>query len=765
MRELFLAVLNMSLTASYVILFLILIRLPLKKAPKFISYALWSAAAFRLIIPFSFESMFSLLPRNTNTISIPYDIVYQQSPQISSRIAVVDSLASESLPPPAIGANVNPLQIYIEIGTYIWVLGIIALLVYSLVSILILKRRLKSAQLIEKNIFETKNLKTPFVLGLIRPKIYLPVGLTAEERGYILLHEQTHIHRKDYIIKVLAFLLLSIHWFNPLVWIAFLLMSMDMELSCDERVLKEMDKDMKKPYANLLLSLTTGRHTLNGSPLAFGEGNVKGRIKNVLNYKRPRFWIVAAAIIAVITIGIGLISNPKSDMPSMMWAKSLQVEDIQSIELIVQPSFPQEQYKKYTADEFSEIVRVVNRSNGRLVKYPENIFGGAQTFYITTKDGAVHRFTNNGNRYLVIDGDTFEAEYEWLNMWKYKGTGSVPDEFQKKVEDGVSDVTADGADVLLESNVLKQTDIKPTAPEWSPEQVVSVDMAELDYASDDIVIFHDYFGLFVYDLNSLKVIRSLDLKPLDCQATQGDNYCDVSVSMDGNTVQLHPMSSENMFVYTVSDNILLETAYRPMDNPFRNQFVPIEEVVNSTKLGNYSHHGVIFDTGEYGYLHTEDGTIGELAYVRGDMIFRLFDINTSSVDSIPAFTEDEVTAARGVVEEYFRAIQEKDDEAILKTLTPMYNHPNVVLYGEETRTLTSVDYKEDDTMRKSYVESGRGRINKTKPEDVMVFRVSFHVKYPKGVSGSFNEGDYTNWSVILVREDKESSWLIDDQGY
>lgn len=765
MRELFLAVLNMSLTASYVILFLILIRLPLKKAPKFISYALWSAAAFRLIIPFSFESMFSLLPRNTDTISIPYDIVYQQSPQISSRIAVVDSLASESLSQPAIGANVNPLQIYIEIGAYIWVLGIIALLVYSLVSILILKKRLKSAQLIEKNIFETKNLKTPFVLGLIRPKIYLPVGLTAEERGYILLHEQTHIHRKDYVIKVLAFLILSIHWFNPLVWTAFILMSMDMELSCDERVLKEMGKDMKKPYANLLLSLTTGRHILNGSPLAFGEGNVKGRIKNVLNYKRPRFWIVAAALIAVMAIGIGLISNPKSNMPSMMWAKSLQVEDIQSIELIVQPSFPQEQYKKYTADEFPEIVRVVNRSNGRLVKYPENIFGGAQTFYITTKDGAVHRFTNNGNRYLVIDGDTFEAEYEWLNMWKYKGTGSVPDEFQKKVEDGVSDVAADGADVLLESNVLKQTDIKPTAPEWSPEQVVSVDMAELDYASDDIVIFHDYFGLFVYDLNSLKVIRSLDLKPLDCQATQGDNYCDVSVSMDGNTVQLHPMSSENMFVYTVSDNILLETAYRPMDNPFRDQFVPIEEVVNSTKLGNYSHHGVIFDTGEYGYLHTEDGTIGELAYVRGDMVFRLFDINISPVDSIPAFTEDEVTAAREVVEEYFRAVHEKDDEAILKTLTPMYNHPNVVLYGEEARTLTSIDYKEDDTMRKSYVESGRGRINKTKPEDVIVFRVSFHVKYPKGVSGSFNEGDYTNWSVILVREDKESSWLIDDQGY
>lgn len=311
MSELFLSVLNMSLTASYVILFVILIRLPLKKAPKAISYAIWGVVAFRLIIPFSFESTFSLMPRNTNAVLIPHEIIYHQSPQINSEIEVVDSFVSESLPAPTIGASVNRLQIYAEIGTCIWILGIIALLVYSLVSILILKRQLKSTQLIEKNIFEAKNLKTPFVLGLIRPKIYLPVGLNAEERRYILLHEQTHIHRKDHIIKILAFLVLSIHWFNPLVWIAFMLMNMDMELSCDERVLRKMNEDIKKPYANSLLSLATGRHILNSSPLAFGEGNVKGRIKNVLNYKKSSFWVIAVSIITVIIVGIALVTNPK----------------------------------------------------------------------------------------------------------------------------------------------------------------------------------------------------------------------------------------------------------------------------------------------------------------------------------------------------------------------------------------------------------------------------------------------------------------------
>jgi len=314
MSELFLSVLNMSLTASYVIIFVILIRLLLKKAPKFVSYALWGVVAFRLMIPFSFESMFSLMPRSTNTVPIPHDIVYQQSPQVNSGIGVVDSLVNNSLPAPTIVASVNPLKIYVEIGAYIWVLGIIALLVYSLVSILILKRQLKSAQLIEKNIFEAKNLKTPFVLGLIKPKIYLPVGLNATERSYILLHEQTHIQRKDHIIKVLAFLTLSVYWFNPLVWIAFMLMSKDMELSCDERVLKQMNnEDIKKPYASSLLSLASGKHILNGSPLAFGEGNVKGRIKNVLNYKKPGTWVIAVSVVITAVLGFGLAVNRATD--------------------------------------------------------------------------------------------------------------------------------------------------------------------------------------------------------------------------------------------------------------------------------------------------------------------------------------------------------------------------------------------------------------------------------------------------------------------
>ena len=316
MSKVFLTVLNMSLTASYVILFVMLVRLFIKKAPKAISYALWIVVAFRLIMPFSFESMFSLMPRNANIVPIPHDIIYQQSPKINSGIKVVDTIVNNSLPAPTIEASANPLQIYVEIGAYIWILGIMALLVYSFISVFLLKRQLKDAQLIEKNIFEARNIKTAFVLGLISPKIYLSVGLSKEERGYILHHEQTHINRKDHFIKVLAFLTLSFHWFNPLVWIAFRLMSTDMELSCDERVLRAMNADYKKLYASSILSLATERQLLNGSPLAFGEGNVKVRIKNVLNYKKPTFWVIAVALVAAAIAAFGLFTNPITAKPN-----------------------------------------------------------------------------------------------------------------------------------------------------------------------------------------------------------------------------------------------------------------------------------------------------------------------------------------------------------------------------------------------------------------------------------------------------------------
>src|SRR5690554_4722292 len=244
----------MSITASYVILFVVIIRIFLKRAPKTILYFLWGVVGFRLVSPFSFVSMLSFLPKKASNTIIPHDVIYQPGQQS------IDSLMNESLPVQIFSGSLNTMQTYIVLGSYIWIIGTISLLIYSFLSILHIRKQLENSKLIEQNIYESKNLKTPFVMGFLRPKIYLPVGLSIDERKFILIHEKTHIHRKDHTTKFIAFLILTIHWFNPLVWIAFILMGNDMEYSCDEQVIKKMDECIKRPYATTLLALATERH-------------------------------------------------------------------------------------------------------------------------------------------------------------------------------------------------------------------------------------------------------------------------------------------------------------------------------------------------------------------------------------------------------------------------------------------------------------------------------------------------------------------------
>ena len=323
MDKLFLEILNMSITSSYVILFIILIRFLLKKVPKIYSYLLWSVVLLRLTIPFSIQSIFSLI--RINTKSIPKDIMYTELPQINSGIKVIDSIVNNSLPAPVLVASANPMQIWIAIGQSIWILGLIILMIYSIVTTIKLSRKLKSATHISNNIYENSIIKTPFVFGLVNPKIYLPKDLSEIENGYIIKHEQTHIERKDHIIKFIAFLVVSIHWFNPLVWLSFFLMTGDMELSCDEKVIKELGSGIKKDYSNSLLSLSTGRRIIGGSPIAFGENSTKGRIKNVLNYKKQEFWVSIVAIIVIVAVSIGLISNPREEITNNI--ESMKVKD------------------------------------------------------------------------------------------------------------------------------------------------------------------------------------------------------------------------------------------------------------------------------------------------------------------------------------------------------------------------------------------------------------------------------------------------------
>ena len=315
LSNLFIAVVNMSITASYAILFVLAARLLLKKAPRIFSYSLWSVVLFRLICPFSFSSALSFLrvaagnPRKTGYI--PSNIGMMAQPQVNTGISMADSAVNASLPAATPFASVNPMQIILFAFSAIWAFGIVSLLIYSVISYLMLKHKIRTAIPVTNNILECENIASPFVLGILKPRIYLPAGLKDAERSYILEHEQAHIRRFDYLIKPLAFLALCIHWFNPLAWVSFMLMTKDMEMSCDERVLRKLGTDIKKDYSTSLLSLAVGTGMVNASPLAFGESNVKARIKNVLNYRKPAFWVIIAAVLIVSVVGTGLAANPK----------------------------------------------------------------------------------------------------------------------------------------------------------------------------------------------------------------------------------------------------------------------------------------------------------------------------------------------------------------------------------------------------------------------------------------------------------------------
>lgn len=327
------AVLNMSLTATYVAAVIILVRFFLKKAPKVFSYALWSVVLFRLLCPFSLPSDFSLLGVVTANLQtqagvmeyVPESRGMMPRPTLPSGDAGFEQggehQAAAALPSSSAMTTMTagePLAVGMEILSVIWLAGMVVLLSYSIFSYLKTKRLLQTATLVKDHIYESDRLSTAFVFGLIRPKIYVPLGVSGADLDYILVHEQTHIRRKDYLLKPLAFFALILHWFNPVMWLSFVLMSRDMEMSCDESVLKRMGGEGKGEYAKSLLTLSVKRSGLfTLSPLAFGESHVKSRVRNILNYKKPGFWGVLLLAIAVGGTVFTLIVNPADKEPDL----------------------------------------------------------------------------------------------------------------------------------------------------------------------------------------------------------------------------------------------------------------------------------------------------------------------------------------------------------------------------------------------------------------------------------------------------------------
>lgn len=322
---LFIQVLNMTRTASIVIVVVILIRLMLRKAPKLFLYALWAVVLFRLLCPFTFESVWGLVPGQAaveNYTLIDENISFRGA--AAAAWEAVGDAANGGL-----GILTVPLEnppegepwytfalhweVWILFGKYVWVAGIAIFLLYSIVSYTKLKHRLVGAVKLRDNIWLSDGIESPFVVGVISPKIYLPSALSEREQGYIILHEQTHIRRGDHIVKILSFAALCVHWFNPLVWVAFILSGRDMEMSCDESVMRRFGEDIRQEYSASLLSLATGRRMFNAAPLAFGEGETGGRIRNVLKFRKPSWVVVAVVTVLVVALSAGLAINRASE--------------------------------------------------------------------------------------------------------------------------------------------------------------------------------------------------------------------------------------------------------------------------------------------------------------------------------------------------------------------------------------------------------------------------------------------------------------------
>lgn len=430
MDDIFLKLVNLSISASWLILAVLVLRVVLKKAPKWVMPLLWGVVALRLVCLFSIESALSLIP---SAETIPSEIVTETREPVLYEQATLDIVTNPTLPSAAevpVGVSRQQAQVDFNIYSVLWLAGMAALLVHALVSAGKLKRKLATAILLRDNIYESEFVDSPFVFGVVKPNIYLPMHMDEGTAAYVIAHERAHLARRDHWWKVLGYLVLALHWFNPLVWLAYILFCRDIELACDEKVVKGLDGAARADYSQALLSCAAPGRAVAACPLAFGEGNIKTRVKSALHYKKPAFWVAAAAVLAVVIVAVCFLTNPKSERGSLVWAQKLNAADVASIELYVPAEGKARQYKKLGTEEMAQAVELINSSRGTYIEKPETVYGGLPVwFLLTMDDGTVHAVGSVVGHYLIIDGDTFDADVENQAEWEnyvLKGDSASP---------------------------------------------------------------------------------------------------------------------------------------------------------------------------------------------------------------------------------------------------------------------------------------------------------------------------------------------------
>lgn len=317
MSELFLHIFNTAITAGWLVLAVVLARLLLKKAPAWVHCALWAIVALRLVWPFEIESLLSLVP---STQTVPPAQLYSPVPQVNTGIPVVNNVINPVFGEtfaPVPSDSVNPLQVVTEVAGWVWIAGMVAMAIYTALSYYQLKKQVRVRMPVEKGVYLSDGVESPFILGFFAPKIYLPSDIPQEKWESILSHEKAHLARKDHWWKPLGFLLLTIFWFHPLLWLGYILLCRDVERACDEKVIKHLSAEEKKIYSEVLLSCSLPRKWISACPLAFGETGVKGRIKAVLHYKKPTLWILIAALIVGSVLAVCFLTEPEENKDTL----------------------------------------------------------------------------------------------------------------------------------------------------------------------------------------------------------------------------------------------------------------------------------------------------------------------------------------------------------------------------------------------------------------------------------------------------------------
>ncbi len=410
MTQVFLYLANQSITAGYLILAVLLLRLLLRRVPKDLLLWLWVPVGLRLILPVSAKSALSLIPRAK---PIPMDIAYSPAPAIDSGIPVIDRavnpVITENLTP-VVTASVNPMQIVLAIISNLWLAGMVVMLLYAAVSYYRLSRKCAVSMHLQGKLYLCDNIPTPFILGILNPRIYLPSDMNPESQSYVLKHEAAHLRHRDHWWKPLGFLLLCVYWFQPLVWIAYYLFCRDLEMSCDVRAVAGMGEGERKAYSYALLSCAAPRHTIAMCPVAFGENSVKSRIKNVLRFKKAGFWVIAVMLVVTLIASVCFLTNPKEDEEPLLQTvpDTVPTEAMEAAEEDYQPLSG---YYAYT--------------NGGLTLEIDKV-SGVKTQTARDSSGEAYEqtilLTEPGASITIVDPDMLNGQEQW---WLRETTGSL----------------------------------------------------------------------------------------------------------------------------------------------------------------------------------------------------------------------------------------------------------------------------------------------------------------------------------------------------